>query len=142
MKFSNDAMRDVLLFIEKKQQYNEDEEDKRLSTYTIDMIVDNSYFNKALTKNKYSKDELRYTIEKMIDGNILKISGSLTTFYEITEITFNGVQLLDAIRPETIWEKTKSIANNVGNHTLKYLEDTAQKIAVTATATFIESISK
>lgn len=37
-------------------------------------------------------------------------------------------------------EKTQTIVSTVGNHSLKFIEDTAQKCAVTATATFINNI--
>ena len=105
------------------------------------MIVNDTYFNKLFSKHKYSKDEMRYTIEKMIEGHILNIRGSLNTYYEITDISFYGIQLLEKIHPETIWEKTKSIANKVGNHTLGFIEDTAQKIAVTATTALINNLN-
>lgn len=141
MKFSNEAMRDVLLYIEEKQQYQGDIEYRKLSTFSLDMIMNDKYFAGLFSKHKYSKDELQYTIEKMIEGNILKYSGNLETCYSITEISFRGIQLLNSIRPETTWEKTKSIANKVGNHTLSFIEDTAQKIAATATAALISSIT-
>lgn len=141
MKFSNDAMRDVLLFIEEKQQYYMDDGDKRLSTYNINMIIDDTYFSELFSKHKYTKDELQYTIEKMVECHILNTKGSLDTYCQITDISFYGIQLLEKIRPETTWEKTKSIANKVGNHTLSFIEDTAQKIAVTATAALIGNLN-
>lgn len=143
MKFSNDAMRDVLMFLEENIKYEEYDtfEYKRKTTYNINMIVDDDYFNKLFSKHKYTKEELQYTIEKMIEGHILNITGALDTYCQITDISFYGIQLLEKIRPETIWEKTKSIANKVGNHTLGFIEDTAQKIAVTATASLIGSWS-
>lgn len=130
MKFSNEAMRDVLLFIEENQKYYRYEEQKRLTTYNIDMIIGDTYFRKLFSKYKYSEDELRYTIGKLIDGGILKIKGSLDTFYQITEISFKGIQLLEVIRPENVWEKTKSIAGKFGNYTLVFIEKIAHDIAI------------
>lgn len=129
------------MFFEENIQYEEYGTfgDKRKTTYKINMIVDNGYFNKLFLKHKYTKDELQYIIEKMIEDRILDIMGSLDTYCEITDL-FYGMQLLEKIRPETTWEKTKSIANKVGNNTLSFIEDTAQKIAVTATVTLIESL--
>lgn len=143
MKFSNDAMRDVLMFLEENIKYEEygTFEYKRKTTYNINMIVDDNYFNKLFSKHKYTKAELQYTIEKMIEGHILNTIGSLGTDCQIIDISFYGIQLLEKIRPETTWEKTKSIANKVGNHTLSFIEDTAQKIAVTATAAFISNLN-
>lgn len=143
MKFSNEAMRDTLLFLEENIKYETygTFDDKRKTTYNISMIVENEYFFNLFSKHKYTKDELRYTIEKMIEGRILNSTGSLDTHCRITDISFYGLQLLETIRPETTWEKTKSIAGKMGNHTLKFIEDTAQKIAVTATATFISNLN-
>ena len=100
-------------------------------------MVEDKYFVKLFSKHTYTKDELEYTINKMLEGHILNYSGDLNTCYQITDISFTGIQLLNAIRPESTWEKTKTIANKVGDHTLSFLEDTAQKIAVTATAALI-----
>lgn len=127
------------MFLEENIKYEEYGTfgDKRKTTYNINMIVEDDYFNKLFSKHKYTKDELQYTIEKMVEGRILNTVGSLDTYCQITDISFYGIQLLEKIHPETTWEKTKSIANKVGNHTLSFIEDTAQKIAVTATATLI-----
>lgn len=132
MKFSNEAMRAALLFIEETQKYQGDIEERRLSTFNINMIINNSYFTTLFTKHRYSKDELQYTVEQMISGHILEIVGDTKSYYEITKISFHGIQLLDSIRPETTWEKVKSITSKVGNHTLSFIENTAQQIAVEA----------
>lgn len=136
MKFSNEAMRDVLLFLEEKVVYKHDENFDQ-EYFTPYMMVEDKYFVKLFSKHTYTKDELEYTINKMLEGHILNYSGDLNTCYQITDISFTGIQLLNAIRPESTWEKTKTIANKVGDHTLSFLEDTAQKIAVTATAALI-----
>lgn len=143
MRFSNDAMRDVLMFLEENIKYEEHGTfgDKRKTTYNINMIIEDTYFSKLFSKHKYTMDELQYTIEKMVEGHILNTKGSLDTYCQIMDISFYGIQLLEKIRPETTWEKTKSIANKVGNHTLSFIEDTAQKIAVTATAALIGNLN-
>lgn len=141
MKFSNDAMRDVLMFLEKNIKYETYGTYERKTKHNINMIVEDEYFDKLFSKHKYSKDELYYTIEKMIEGHILNTTGSLDTYCQITDISFYGIQLLEKIRPESTWEKTKSIANKVGNHTLNFIEDTAQKIAVSATAALIGNMN-
>lgn len=50
MKFSNEAMRDALLLIEETQKYQGDIEERRLSTFNINMIINNSYFTTLFTK--------------------------------------------------------------------------------------------
>lgn len=139
MKFSNEAMRDVLMFLEENIKYEKygTFEDKRKTIFNISTIIENDYFSKLFVKHKYSKDELEYTIEKMIEGHILNTTGSLNTYCQITDISFYGIQLLEKIRPESTWEKTKSIANKVGNHTLNFIENVAHDIAVESAKQFI-----
>lgn len=132
MKFSNEAMRDVLMFLEENIKYERygTFEDKRKTFFSISMIVNNDYFSKLFSKHKYSKDELQYTIEKMIEGRIISISGSLNKKYQITDITFNGIQLLEKIRPETTWTKIKSAMKHTGIHTIEFIESVAHDVAV------------
>lgn len=139
MKFSNEAMRDVLMFFEEKIIYKYDD-DTEQEGYTPYLIVENDYFTELFSKHKYTKDELAYTIEKMVEAKLLNYSGNLNTYYQIIDISFYGIQLLEKIRPESTWDKTKSIAGKVGNHALSFIEDTAQKIAVTSAASFINKM--
>lgn len=131
MRFSNEAMRDILMFIEEDQEYYDDKcGDKLMDKYTIPLITNNEYFFPLFEKHKYSKDELTYTIGKMIEGNLLTYIGSRESFLQITGISFYGIQLLDSIRPQSTWEKVKDVANKVGNHTIKFIEETAHDVAV------------
>ena len=141
MKFSNEAMRDTLMFLEEKVIHKHDDSTFEQDGFTVYLIVEDEFFSELFSKHKYSKDELSYTIEKMLEGGLLNYSGNLNSYYQITDISFYGIQLLEKIRPESTWEKTKSIANKVGNHTLNFIEDTAQKIAVTSAAALIANIS-
>ncbi len=143
MKFSNEAMRDTLLFLEENIKYetNKTSTKKQKTAFSIKAIVENKYFSNLFSKHKYTKDELQYTIEKMIEGHILNFTGSIDTYCQITDISFYGIQLLEKIRPETIWDKTKNIAQSIGNHSLKFIEDTAQQCAVAATTTFVDNLA-
>lgn len=132
MKFSNEAMRDVLMFLEENIKYERYGTfgDKRKTIFSISMIVDNDYFSKLFSKHKYSKDELQYTIEKMIEGRILNITGSANTYCNITDISFYEIQLLEKIRPEPMWNKIKTAMKQTGIHTLEFIEGVAHDIAV------------
>ena len=143
MRFSNEAMRDTLLFLEENIKYENDKISikKHKTLFSIMSIVENDYFINLFSKHKYTKDELRYTIEKMTEGHILNYTGSIDTYCQITDISFYGVQLIEKIRPETVWEKTKNIAQSIGNHSLKFIEDTAQQCAVAATTTLISNLT-
>lgn len=45
-------------------------------------------------------------------------------------MTIYGHNFYNSIQEDTIWNYTKHIVGKVGNHTLKFIEDTAQKVAV------------
>lgn len=141
MKFSNEAMRDTLMFLEEKVIHKYDDGAFEQGGFTVYSIVEDEYFSKLFLKHKYSKDELSYTIGKMLEGGLLNYSGNLNSYYQITDMSFYSTQLLEKIRPESIWEKTKSIANRVGNHTLNFIEDTAQKIAVASATALITNFT-
>lgn len=48
----------------------------------------------------------------------------------ITDVTVCGHNFYESIQEDTIWNKTKHIIGDVGNHTLKFIEDTAQKVTI------------
>lgn len=48
----------------------------------------------------------------------------------ISDVTYLGHNFYNSIQDDTVWNKTKSIIAKAGNHTLKFVEDTAQMIAV------------
>lgn len=82
-----------------------------------------------------------YSVSKLYECNFIVIKNKIGSTYieacQITDVTFRGHQFLESIKEPSAWEKTKSIAKKVGNHTLNFIEDTAQKIAVTATTALI-----
>ena len=77
----------------------------------------------------------------MLEVGLLNYTGNLNSYYQITDMSFYSTQLLEKIRPESTWEKTKSIANKVGNHALNFIEDTAQKITVASATAFITNFT-
>lgn len=129
MRFSNDAMRDVLIFIKENIVHKYENDGRDDTSFTQYMIVENEYFSDLFSKHKYSKDELSYTIEKMIEGGILNYTGNLNAYYQITDMSFRGVQLLGEIESEFIWEKVKNISDEIGNYSLYFIDTTAKKIS-------------
>ena len=99
-------------------------------------------------QNKKELDEnlLAYAIKKMCEAHIIEADIHRGANHDILscniyDISFYGHQFLENIRTESVWEKTKSIASSIGNHSLKFIEDTAQKCTVTATATIINNLT-
>lgn len=55
----------------------------------------------------------------------------------VYDVTYRGHSFYNSIKPENVWKKTKNIVNKVGVHTLNFIEDTAQKIAVNSATALI-----
>lgn len=48
----------------------------------------------------------------------------------IEDVTFRGYQFIESVREPSIWNKTKTIAAKVGNHTLSFIESIAYDVAI------------
>ena len=79
-----------------------------------------------------------YSVLKLKEAEYIKISCEQPKDKEATyiddcvimDVTMKGHQFAETIKEPTVWEKTKSIANKVGNHTLHFLENLAHDVAV------------
>lgn len=104
MKLDIDCMRDILLYME---TFNYQEE-KHIS------IV-----HKEL---KYTPDTIDYTILKLKEADF--ITTLFLDLYDgiqiinLCDITYEGHQFLEAIRPESIWKPTKKIGAKIGASTI------------------------
>ena len=142
MKLDIECIREILLYLETNLKYANDKPyTYKHTTISIRKSVDDINKSKGL-----DKDLLAYAIEKMCDAHIIEANisrGSHNSIIacDIYDISFYGHQLLEKIRPETIWDKTKNIAQSIGNHSLKFIEDTAQQCAVAATTTFVDNLT-
>ena len=86
---------------------------------------------------EFEKKEIMYSVMKLYEYRFITVSKIQPTngqqyfdSCEITDVTVYGHDFYNSIQEDTIWNKTKNIVCQVGNHTLKFIEDTAQKIAV------------
>ena len=52
-------------------------------------------------------------------------------FCEINNITWNGHQFLNTIRPDTVWQATKKGASKIGLMSMHALSSIAMKVAET-----------
>ena len=133
-----ECIREILLFLEKNLTYVGDSMEH--SMFTMYQVTE------AISKEKkLDEKQLMYAIEKMYEARIIEAdihygAQHSILYCNIYDISFYGHQFLESIRPETIWKKTKSIVGKVGNHSIKFVEDTAQKCAVTATAALINKV--
>lgn len=130
MKLNPDCMRIILKFCVEHIDYKE--------------IGMNSWFEKIVSLDmlyqcdelsKFDKKEIMYSVMKLYEYKYITLSdiypGNKQYFdkYTITDITIYGHNFYNSIQEDTIWNQTKKIISKVGNHTLKFIEETAQMVA-------------
>lgn len=130
MKLNIDCIRDVLQYCIEHidfTPYNDSWDEQYVSLNTL--------YNSDLAY-KYERKEIMYAVLKLDECHFIKCLKKVPqdkAYIEscfIEDVTYRGHQFFEAIQDPTVWEKTKSIAKKVGNNTLAFIEDTAQKVAV------------
>lgn len=123
LKLNTDCIRDVLLYLEKNLKI----ENRNFVSITLSALQENL--------SKYSAEDVFYTIYNLSEARFVDCKWGVITsenyrHCDISNITYRGHQFLESVRPETIWEKTKTVASKVGVHTLEFIESVAREIAV------------
>lgn len=122
MKLNPDCIRDVLIWLEE----NMDVSDKGFSTYRLcDLYNGLSHYN---------DDEIYYSVYNLfqigyIDGRFSLLSKGKVQVCEINNITWEGHQFLNTIRPTSVWEATKSGASKLGIMSMHALSSIAMKVS-------------
>lgn len=86
--------------------------------------------------DKYSKEDIWYSVynlscDRFIETNdIRKQSRNGFAYVEIYNVTHRGHQFYESIKPQPIWDKTKSVISKVGVHTLGFIEGVAHDVVV------------
>lgn len=126
MKLDKDCIREVLLYIEEHCIFETDKfGEKRIH------IVGFHELTEANELSKFYEDDIRYTIVKLLEGDYIKgslipkNSGLNFQIVQITQLTLRGHDLLDNIRPEPVWNKTKGILHKVGDFSLSIMSQVA-----------------
>ena len=132
MEMNIDCIRDILSFIVDTQTIDDN--------LTIVPIQVNDIYDGEKLKN-YSKQEIFYSLTLLKEGGYILCTSSsysnVIVLFEVIRITYKGHTFYESIREQTVWEKTKSTAKNVGNHTLEFIESIAHDIAVEGVKTII-----
>lgn len=119
MKLNLDCMRDILIEMEK-------------SEYGEPLYPSRIY--KALPQ--YSEDEINYSIVKMKEAGFIKAATQSRMEYDtvvvrLDDITYQGHQFLADVRSDTIWNKTKSILNEIGSTSISSVIQVASGVIQT-----------
>ena len=124
MKLNVDCIRDIMLYLE--EELGVDPENGKFKSLTLHQI-ENEF------DSEYSKEDIWYTIYnlkeiKYIEGTFKNSSSSIMYICNITNITWNGHQFLNSIRPKSIWEATKTGAKKLGTTSIAALSMISSEI--------------
>ena len=123
MKLDLDCIRDTLLSLEENLQLGED---LRYPDFYLDDLL-------ALpSMQAYSRPTVAYTVLKLEEGGFLYasyIEGD-DGFNDILllGISYSGHQLLEHIRPTSVWQSTQRAAKKVGSYAINFILDVASSI--------------
>lgn len=111
MKLKPDCIRDVLLYLESELEV--DLTKHNFTKINLEQLKD--HFSCII----YNEEDIWYTVYNLkeirfIDGRINDGGSHKMMFCEIENITWNGHQFLNTIRPTSVWEATKSGASKLG----------------------------
>lgn len=130
MQINLDCLKDVLIYCINNIDYEEEHNNWYTKTVNLNLLYE------ANELKDYDRKDIMRSVLKLKECGYITIS---TYFPEnkpylercsIEDITMRGYQFADTIKEPTIWDRTKSIASKVGNHTLGFIEGVAHDIAV------------
>lgn len=122
MKLNIDCVRSVLLAIE-NLEYGE--------------VCNFSDFLSKPELYGYQENDVQYTCQKLLEAGYIKalIAHSLRQpefVARVSDLTYSGHEFLNTIRKDTLWEKTKNIAKNIGISSLSGLSEIGKQLASSA----------
>lgn len=129
MKLDKDCIRLILIYIEEHCIY----ETGKFGNKTMHNVNLHELMQSKDLLNT-PEDDIRYTVVKLLEGGYIK--GSLISqnsginfdIVRISQLTLRGHDLLDNIRPEPVWDKTKSVLHKVGDFSLGIMSQVAGEI--------------
>lgn len=125
MKLKPDCIRDVLLYLESELEV--DLTKHNFTKINLEQLIDHFsciYNEEDIWYTVYNLKEIRF-----IDGRINDGGSHKMMFCEIENITWNGHQFLNTIRPTSVWEATKSGASKLGIMSVSALSMISSEIA-------------
>ena len=117
MKINPDCIRDILIHIE-NFEYD--------SMHTIEQMCSDM--------TNYSYEELDYHCVHLYEAGFIKATtvnirgGHLPKISRVYDLTYQGHQFLEDIRPDNIWSKTKDSAKKIGSFSINTLSVIATEV--------------
>lgn len=123
MRLNHDYVRDILLFIERELDYKDSESQTpyKHKEITDGQLVCNSHFK------TYNKQELSYALELLVKEGYIDLAGNPNVhdgniiIARIIGLTWQGHELLDNVRNDTVWNAVKQKSMKFGKFSLTTL---------------------
>ncbi len=128
MKLNPDCIRDLLICLETHLEMSNN---CHLGSVSLNQIQESEEMR------LYDQKEIVYTMLKLIEARFVigKVSyggkDSKITMAYIDDITWDGHQFLNTVRPDTVWQATKKGASKLGLMSVHALSGIAMKLAET-----------
>ena len=128
MKLNDECIRDIIKYLVNYLEWSIDPEGQ---------IIYNSINAQTITNSleKYNVITICQSIHILAEQDFIRGDNLFDMKYQypgsvnIKEITYLGHNFYNSIQDDTTWSKTKSIIGKIGNHSLHFVEDTAQLVA-------------
>ena len=131
MKLNPDCVRDVMLYLEEHLGYVERDD----VAIEHDSIYISTMADALSEEQGYSVDEVRYAAEKLLEARYITAGKMVTGAHgviiscPIIDISWNGHEFLNTIRPKSIWGATKEGAAKLGIMSIRALATISAKVA-------------
>lgn len=131
MKFNPDCMRDILFYLEENLAFSDDLEPKYVSI-------------QGLSENlPYTIQEIANMILIMDDAGFISaskfVSNNKIQELIVNRITYDGYQIIESIRPQTVWKKVKSVGRNVGSFSISVISQIASGVLTPMVNSFLKN---
>lgn len=123
MKLNYDCVRDILLVLEEESDFGS-------------IVLFDSEHPHGL-ESKYSLNEVLYHLRFLNESDMLYKAKIYSYGYAVQDLSPAGHKFLEEIRSNTNWNKTKSIASQVGVSTLDSLKTIASSLATSAIRSYL-----
>lgn len=125
MVLDYNCVRDLLIALEKELILDDDLKFHFVSSKKLVTLPELS---------SYSENQLIYTALKLKEAGFIEVdvqhgNGSIV-YFEYKQITYDGHEFLDSVRPKPIWDKTSDKLKVFGNVALNIVKEVATQVAV------------
>lgn len=125
MRLNHNCVRDVLLFIEEKQEIGS-------ALHLSDFLNLNNKKSDNNRLNKYDNETIEYTLMKLDETGYLNdyccISQYQLIEFDVTSITWKGHKFLDTIRDPKIWKTTQTVAAHLESVSISLISNIASNV--------------